>query len=79
MVDQEALDSMFLSYHIHVSEEIHTVWLPECQGTPCSKQVQNLKFKWLQLAQTHNHLVHKWTPNHLAKLANFCNWLSIYW
>ena len=23
--------------------------LPECQGTPCSKQARNLKFKWLQL------------------------------
>ena len=22
--------------------------MPECQGTPCSKQAQNLKFKWLQ-------------------------------
>ena len=25
------------------------------------------------MTQTHNHLVHKRTPNHLAKLANICN------
>ena len=40
---------MFLSCHIRVSKWIHTLWLPECQGTPCSKQARNLKFKWLQL------------------------------
>ena len=31
---------MFLSCHIRVSEWIHTLYLPECQGTPCSKQTQ---------------------------------------
>ena len=40
---------MFLSCHVRVSEWIHTLYLPECQGTPCSKQARNLKFKWLQL------------------------------
>ena len=44
-----AFDCMFLSCHIRVSEWIHTLQLPECQGTPCSKQAQNLRFKWLQL------------------------------
>ena len=41
-------DCMFLSCHTRVSEWIYTVQLPGCQGTPCSKQTRNLKFKWLQ-------------------------------
>ena len=41
-------DCMFLSCHVRVSEWIHTLYLPECQGTPCSKQARYLKFKWLQ-------------------------------
>ena len=41
-------DCMFLSYHVRVSDWIHTLYLPECQGTPCSKQAWNLQFKWLQ-------------------------------
>ena len=36
---------MLLSCHVHVSERIHALQLPECQGTPCSKQARNLKFK----------------------------------
>ena len=43
------VDCMFLSCHVCVSDWIHTLKLPECQGTPSSKQAQNLKFKWLQL------------------------------
>ena len=39
---------VFLSCHVCVSECNHTLKLPECQGTPCPKQVQYLKFKWLQ-------------------------------
>ena len=39
---------MFLSCHVWVSEWIYTPYLPECQGIPCSKQAQYLKFKWLQ-------------------------------
>ena len=35
---------MFLSCHVGVSE----LWLHECQGTPCSKQARDLRFKWLQ-------------------------------
>ena len=42
-------DCIFLSCHARVSDWIHTLWLPECQGTLCSKQSRNLKFKWLQL------------------------------
>ena len=41
-------DYMFLSSHVRVSEWIYALCLPECQGIPCSKQVQYLKFKWLQ-------------------------------
>ena len=31
---------MFLSCHVRVWEWIHTLQLPECQGTPCSKFVK---------------------------------------
>ena len=41
-------NSMFLSSHVRTSEWNHTLYLPECQRTPCSKQVRCLKFKWLQ-------------------------------
>ena len=43
-----AFDCMFLSCHQHVSEWIHTLYLPEHQGTPCSKQVLYMRFTWLQ-------------------------------
>ena len=43
-----AFDCMFLSCHVRVSEWIHTLWLPGCQGTPCSKQARNLKFNAFQ-------------------------------
>ena len=38
-------DCMFFSCHVHISEWIHTPQLPECQGTPCTEQPQNLNFK----------------------------------
>ena len=44
-----AFDCMFLSCHVRVWEWIHTLQLPQCQGTPCSKQASYLKIKWLQL------------------------------
>ena len=31
-------DCMLLSCQVSFSEWIYTLWLPECQGTPCSKQ-----------------------------------------
>ena len=43
-----AFDCMFLSCHVRVSESVHTLQFPECQGTPCSKQAPHLKIKWLQ-------------------------------
>ena len=44
-----AFDRKFLSCHVRISEWIQTLYMPECQGTPCSKQVRNLTFKWLHL------------------------------
>ena len=43
-----ALDCMFSSCHVRVSEWIHALYFLECQGTPCSRQASYLKFKWLQ-------------------------------
>ena len=43
-----AFDCMFLSCHVCVLEWTHTLQLPDCQWTPCSKQARDLKFKWLQ-------------------------------
>ena len=45
----DAFDCMFLSCHVRVSEWIHSLYSPECQGTPCSKQAPHLKFMWQQL------------------------------
>ena len=64
-------DCMFLSCHIHVSEWIHSLQLPECQRTTCSKQLPNWRLKDCNWTWTQNHLVHKQTLNHLAK------WLSV--
>ena len=44
-----AFDCMFWSSHVGVSERIHSLKLPECQGNLCLKQVQYLKSKWLKL------------------------------
>ena len=41
-------DCMLLSCHVRISEWTHTLYLPECKGTLCSKQTRYLKFKWLQ-------------------------------
>ena len=43
-----AFDSIIFSCYRRVSEWIHTLYLPEYQGTPYSKQSQYLKFKWMQ-------------------------------
>ena len=52
-----AFDCMLLSCHVPVPGSIHTLYLPESQGTPCSKQAWNLKFKWLQLDSMSVHWV----------------------
>ena len=36
---------MLLSWQARVSDWIYTSQLPECQGTPCSKETRYLKFK----------------------------------
>ena len=43
-----AFACMFLLCHVRISEWIHTLYLSEYQGTPCSLQARYLKFKWLQ-------------------------------
>ena len=43
-----ALKFMFLSCDVGISEWIHTLYLPECQGNLCSTQTRYLKLKWLQ-------------------------------
>ena len=35
-----AFDCMCLSCHVRISEWTHTLYLLECQGTPCSKQAR---------------------------------------
>ena len=52
--------------------QICTLYLPECQGSPCLKQAWYWKFDSNRI-RIHNHLVHKQILNHLAKLAK---WLS---
>ena len=42
------IDCMFFSCHVRISEPIHTLYLPQCQETPCSKQKRYLKLKRLQ-------------------------------
>ena len=44
------LDYVLLSCHISILKRIYTQQLPDCQGTPCSKQAQYLNFKWRQRA-----------------------------
>ena len=48
------------------------LWLPECQGTPCSKQAQYLKLSDSNRIQTHNHSDPKWTLKHSAKWLSVC-------
>ena len=68
-----ALDCMFLSCHVHVSEWMQTLYLPECQGTPARIRREIWMWSDCNWTRTQNHLVLKWTLNHLAKLAK---WLS---
>ena len=48
LIRTENYNCMLISCQGRVSEWIYTLYLPECQGTPCSKQVPYLKFKWRQ-------------------------------
>ena len=42
-----ACDCIFSSCHVSLSEWIHTLNFPQCQGSFYSKQVPYLKFQWL--------------------------------
>ena len=68
-----AFDCVFLPCHVRVSEWIHTLEIPECQETACSKQAQYLRLSNCNRTRIHNHLVHTRTLNALVKLAK---WLS---
>ena len=59
-----ASDCKFLSCHVRVSEWIHTLYFPECQGTLCSTEA------WFEPNgnRTQNHLVCKRGFKYLAKL-----------
>ena len=70
-----------LIIHVRVSEYIHNLDLPECQGTP-----QNRCNIWslsdCNGTPTHNHLVRKRTIDHLATLAKWlielcCEYLPV--
>ena len=41
-------NKMILSCHIRVLEWIYTLYLLECRANPCLKQLQYLKYKWVQ-------------------------------
>ena len=43
-----AFDCMCLSYHVPISEWIHSLYLPECRETRSSKKARYVQFKWLQ-------------------------------
>ena len=70
-------DCVFLSCQIRVLEWIYTLQLPECQGTPFSKQacIWSL-IDWNEIRR-HNQLVRKRTLNHLAKLVIPLQWLTL--
>ena len=44
----DVFDKMLLLCQVPVSEWIYTLWLPEYEGNPCSKQAQYLKIKWMK-------------------------------
>ena len=69
---------MFLSCHVRVSEWIHTLYLPECQGTPCSKQARKLKFKLSDSTGLKPRSIY-FVNEHLAIWSNWPNgWVFVY-
>ena len=59
----------FLSCHINVLEWMYTLLLSECRGAPCAWNRRDIwSLSNCSKGQFHNHLLHKWTPNHLASL-----------
>ena len=76
-----SFDCVFLSCHVRVWEWIHTLQLPECQGTNCSNQAPYLKIKWLQRDSNPQSLT--WSTNTQPfcqtgqMIELFCEYLSV--
>ena len=67
---------VFIMSRTHL-EITYTLWLAECQGTPCSKQAWYLTTSDCNVTQTHKNLVRKRTLNQLAQLAKWlCSFVS---
>ena len=66
-----------MSCHVHIPELIDTLKLPECQGPPCSKQAQNLKFKSLQLNSKFQPLSSSTKTQPFSQTGCFLAWLSV--
>ena len=67
------IGSMFLSCHERFPEWIHTLYCLTVRELLARNRLEIWSVSECNWARTHNHLVHKQTPNHLAKLAK---WLS---
>ena len=67
-----ALDYIFFSRNVRISEWIHTLQLPQCQATPASKKMRNPKFNWLQLGSNQQQL-----KLYCEYLSARCIWLYI--
>ena len=72
---------MFFSCQIHVSEWFHTLQVREYQGNLCSKEVGNLKFKWLQL-DSKSQPLRSWSNTQSISQSNqmiglCCDYLSV--
>ena len=76
-----AFDYVFLSCHVPVWEWIHTLQLPECQGTPCSKQAPYLNIKWLQRDSNPQPLTSSTNIQSFGQTSQmielFCEYLSV--
>ena len=74
---------MLLSCYVRVSEWIHTLYLPECQGTPYSKQLRYLKFKLLQRNSNPQPLSLKTKTQPFGQIHQMievnCDFLSLRW
>ena len=76
-----SFDCMFLSCHVRDWEWIHTLQLPECQRTPCSKQASYLKIKWLQ-RDSNPQPLSSWTKTQPFSqtgqmIEQYCEYLSL--
>ena len=76
-----AFDCIFLSCYVRISDWIHTLYLPECQGSPCSKQARCLKIKWLQRDSNPQPLSSLTTTQPCVYFTNVCltSCLCILW